>query len=125
MINTIKINIWGRKFLRPVMIQEFQKEKVTDLQKKALKMFEADQAGVESAKEEVEKYIQMSEAWEEGMTEVDNIFKYVMPRSVFFPQDKKRVAAILCDYKFDMENGLAVVFENEVFREVGPQDIIL
>jgi hypothetical protein len=31
----------------------------------------------------------------------------------------------MCNYKFDMENGLAIVFENEEAIEVGKQDIIL
>ena len=34
-------------------------------------------------------------------------------------------SAIMCNYKFDMENGIAVVFENEKFSDIGKQDIIL
>ena len=57
--------------------------------------------------------------------EIDNIFKYVIPKRIFIPRTDKKIVAILCDYKFDMENGIAVVFENEKFKEIGVQDIIL
>ena len=49
-----------------------------------------------------------------------------IPKSVLIPREKeKRVVALMCNYKFDMEHGLAIVFENEQFKTVGPQDIIL
>lgn len=58
--------------------------------------------------------------------EIENIFRYVMPKSIFVPHiEKHRVASILCDYKFDMKHGIAVVFENGRFKEVGPEDIAL
>ena len=37
----------------------------------------------------------------------------------------KRAIAVMCNYKFDMEHGIAIVYENEEFKEVGPQDIAL
>ena len=49
-----------------------------------------------------------------------------MPKSLFVRRDEaKRIVAIMCDYRFDMEHGLAVVFENEQFKMIGEQDIIL
>lgn len=49
-----------------------------------------------------------------------------MPKSLFVGRDEaKRIVAIMCDYRFDMEHGLAVVFENEQFKMIGEQDIIL
>ena len=60
---------------------------------------------------------------------IDNIFKYVIHKSIFIPIDNnrnhKRVFALMCNYIFDMEHGLALIFENEQFKEMGPQDIIL
>ena len=61
-----------------------------------------------------------------GSDHVDNVFKYVMPKNVLITRnDKDRQFAVMCNYKFDMEHGLAVVFENEEFKTVGAQDIIL
>ena len=36
-----------------------------------------------------------------------------------------RVVAIMCNYKFDMEHGIAIVFKNEMFSKIVSQDIIL
>jgi len=42
------------------------------------------------------------------------------------PHSKKHcTVAIMCNCKFDMEHGIAVVFENGQFKKVGQQDIIL
>ena len=58
--------------------------------------------------------------------EIENIFRYVMPKSIFVPHSKShQIAAILCNYKFDAEHGVAVVFENGHFKKIGTQDIVL
>ena len=79
----------------------------------------------DSAESEVEKYILKNGLKENGISEVDNIFKYVMPKSISVPKAKKRVVALMCNYKFDMEHGIAVIFEDEKFKKVGPQDLVL
>ena len=48
-----------------------------------------------------------------------------MPKSISVPKSKTRKIAIMCNFKYDMEHGLAIVFENEEFVTVGPQDIVL
>lgn len=57
--------------------------------------------------------------------EIDNIFKYIMPKSIFVPRTEQKEVAIICNYKYDMEHGIAIVFENERLKEIGMQDIIL
>lgn len=61
----------------------------------------------------------------EIMDSVDNIFKYVIPKTISVPKAKKRVVAIMCNFKFDMEHGMAIVFEDEKIKKIGPQDIVL
>ena len=49
-----------------------------------------------------------------------------MPRYLFLPKvQKRRTVALMCDYRFDPEHGLALVFENEKLKEIGSQDLIL
>lgn len=49
-----------------------------------------------------------------------------MPKSIYAPHDKNAVkVAIMCNYKFDAEHGIAVIFENGKYKEIGAQDIIL
>lgn len=46
----------------------------------------------------------------------------ITPSTVLFEDG---LAAILCNYRFDMEHGLAVLFENGTYKSVGSQDTVL
>ena len=48
-----------------------------------------------------------------------------MPKSIYVPRAEKKIVAIICNYKFDIENGIAIVFENGTLKKIGPQEIIL
>ena len=125
-MNKKRISIWGRQFNLEVCHDCYPGEEILDTQKDALKNFSDALPALERAKKEVEQYILKGNPQEFAHKALDNIFKYVMPKSIYVPHDKKhRVIAILCNYKFDMEHGLAVVFENEHFKMIGPEDIVL
>jgi hypothetical protein len=119
-----KITIWGREFNLNICYECYPGETILQGQKEAAEKFLSVIDAVEESKDEVEKYVLMSK--EINMPNVDNIFKYVMPKNIYVPRNlKRRVVAIMCNYKFDIENGIAVVFENEHFKEIGVQDIVL
>ena len=123
-MNKSKITIWGREFELNICYECYTGETILQGQKEAADNFLSAIDAVEESKDEVEKYVLMSK--EINMPNVDNIFKYVMPKNIYVPRNlKKHVVAIMCDYKFDIEHGIAVVFENEHFNEIGAQDIIL
>ena len=124
-MNKITMNIWGRDFELPIMIKIFKGKEITDIQKQAIENFKNCESVVNATKQEVEEYIIDNGLKENGMPEVDNIFKYVMPKSISVPKSSDRIVAIMCNYKFDMEHGLAIVFENEMFKNIGPQDMVL
>lgn len=124
-MNKINMTIWGREFELPVMIKQFKGKDITETQKEAADEFESCESVVNAARKDVEQYVLNNGLKDTGATEVDNIFKYVIPKSISIPKAKDRVVAIMCNYKFDMEHGIAIVFENEKFKNIGPQDIIL
>ncbi len=124
-MNKINTEIWGREFELPVIIKQFKGKEITDTQKEAVDCLEQNLNIFNSAIDEVEKYIIDNGLKENGIDEVDNIFKYVIPKSISVPKSKKRVFALMCNFKFDMEHGLAVIFEDEKFKKVGSQDLIL
>ena len=124
-MNKINTEIWGREFELPVIIKQFKGKEITDIQKEAVDRFEKNLNILNDAKAEVEKYIIDNGLKENGINEVDNIFKYVIPKSISVPKSKKRVVALMCNFKFDMEHGLAIIFEDEKLKEVGPQDLVL
>jgi len=124
-MNKINTEIWGREFELPVIIKQFKGKEITDIQKESVDRFEKNLNILNDAKAEVEKYIIDNGLNENGINEVDNIFKYVIPKSISVPKSKKRVVALMCNFKFDMEHGLAVIFEDEKLKKVGPQDLVL
>lgn len=124
MNNMHKVNIWGREFDLNVIYQNYPGEEViTNQAKTADSIPDVD---FSSAKKAVEQYIMKYNSEELNGDMITNIFKYVIPKSFLIPREyDKRIFAIMCNYKFDMEHGLAVVFENEKYKSVGPQDIVL
>ncbi|MCD8396909.1 MAG: hypothetical protein LUD12_06990 [Lachnospiraceae bacterium] len=125
-MNKVALNIWGRQFDLEVEYDCFKNEEILPSQKSALAAFCNAQDAIVISEKLVEKYCVENNAEEIDATSIDNIFKYVIPRYLYVARSKqKHIVAIMCDYRFDMENGLAVVFENEKPVKVGVQDIIL
>jgi len=121
-----KITIWDRAFDLSVVYECDSGEEVLESQKEAFAMLEDNEKEVADSLTAVKKYVQKTGASQLTDDSIENIFKYVMPKSIFVPHTKKhRIAAIMCNYKFDMEHGIAVVFENGKFKKVGAQDIVL
>lgn len=121
-----KINIWNRIFELSVVYECYSGEDVLESQQEAFVMLQDNVSEIARSLDSVKEYVQKAGADQLVDSTIENIFKYVMPKSIFVPHTKKhRLAAIMCNYKFDMEHGLAVVFENGKFKEVGTQDIIL
>lgn len=121
-----KITIWGRAFDLAVVYECYSGEEVLESQKEAFAMLKDNAKEIAESLEAVKKYVRKTYADQLADNSIENIFKYVMPKSIFVPHTKKqRIAAIMCNYKFDMEHGIAVVFENGKFKKVGSQDIVL
>lgn len=121
-----KIIIWDRAFDLSVAYECYSGEEILESQKEAFAMVEDNAKEVAESLEAVKKYVRKTGASQLADDGIENIFKYVMPKSIFVPHTKKhRIAAIMCSYKFDMEHGIAVVFENGKFKKVGTQDIVL
>ena len=121
-----KITIWDRAFELSVVYECYAGEEVLESQREAFALLEDNAAEVAESLKAVKKYVRKTGAGQLADDAIENIFKYVMPKSIFVPHSKKhRIAAIMCNYKFDMEHGIAVVFENGKFKKIGAQDIVL
>lgn len=124
MSNCIKVNIWNRDFELEYDYQNYPGENVTANQEKAVKMIPS--IDFSKAKVLVEQYMYKNSQTEIKDQKLDNIFRYVMPKSFVIPrEDDKVVVALFCDYRFDMEHGIAIVFEDGECKEVGAEDIVL
>ena len=117
--------IWGRNFELRVIYQNFPDESVTEAQEKSVDAIE--QTDFSSALEMLKEYIRKWNTAElKDDTAISNIFKYVIPKSFLIPRKEgKPCFALMCNYKFDMEHGIAILFENGKCKAVGPQDLVL
>ena len=122
-MSKVKMEIWGREFNLEVFYKNYKGREITDNQIASYEKFIAADDAIEKSKKKLIAYIE--ENYEEA-GKIENIFKYVIPKMVYIPrEEKQRKSALLCDFRFDMEHGLALVFENEKFKEVVSQDDIL
>lgn len=119
------MNIWGRKFELPVMIKQYDGEEITEIQKESIEKFQHCEEVLNASKQSVEQYILENGLRDHNIYEVDNIFKYVMPKSFYVPNAEKRVVVLFCDFKYDLENGIALIFEDEKLKKIGPEDLAL
>lgn len=119
-----KMSIWDRNFNLNVVCEKYSGQSVLETPVNAVEDFES--SVIDGVKGKVEKYILKKNGKELGKDSIDNIFKYVMPKSIYVPQVKGgKVFAVMCHYKFDPEHGMAIVFENNKLKEIGEEDIVL
>lgn len=123
-MSKVKITLWNREFDIPVSYSCYPGEQVTQMQKDTLETFCAMEYPVDGILDELKKYVSKTA---EGKVEekIENIFKYVIPKSLYIPRSEEPIIAVICNYKFDMENGIAIVMENGKLKKIGTQDIIL
>lgn len=123
-MSKVKVCIWGREFELGISYQNFPGEEITENQKNTLAAVPSVE--YDASKAAVEKYIKEYFSDELGDQSLDNIFRFVMPKDILITRiTNARVFAIMCNFKLDIEHGIAVVFENEKFKAAGPQDLIL
>ena len=123
---TESMTIWGRAFTLDVVFDCYTGETVLPIQEEALAKFLETPDLVDSAREAVEAYCLKTSPEEIPGGKIDNLFRYVIPKEIFVKrQTDQRVIAVMCNYRFNRENGLAIVFKNEQYAEIGTQNIVL
>lgn len=114
--------LWGRDFSLPVYYECGTDQDVLDMQIEAKNALLASWDVVEDSEQAVEDYC-LNRDGDQIENPITNIFRYVIPTSiVVLRSDDARKAALMCNYRFDPEHGLAAVFENEKLTAVVPQD---
>lgn len=118
------IRVWGREFELEVIFDVYEGEEVLELQNDALEAFTETSGNILDTCDELKEYCIKRDGDQIGAS-IENIFKYVIPESLFIKRnEKKRSVVLLCNYKFDEEHGIALFFENEKLTHIGSQDDI-
>jgi hypothetical protein len=118
------VNVWGREISLKIIFDVYNGENILDSQKEALDSFLKAADGVLASCEELKKYCLKRDGEHIGNS-IENIFKYVIPESLYVRRIRQeRDIVLLCRYQFDEEHGIAMFFENEALKHIGSQDEI-
>lgn len=125
-MNKLKLNLWGREFDLDITYDCYSGETVLETQRAAVKALAKMAEELDSSLDDIKAYCLSQNKDEIGSDVIENIFKYVIPKYLFVPRsENKEIISIMCNYKFDPESGIAIVFENKKLKEIGKQEIIL
>ena len=119
-----EVLIWDRKINIRIDYDLYDNETATDEQEQRLEEF-INNTQLLNDKTAISEYCLKNNGKEIG-NNVDNLFKYIAPTAILIPQSEKNKRIILlCNYKFDIEHGIAIIFENNSFSKIVPQDDVL
>lgn len=126
--NDREYKIWGRDFILKLIFDCYEGEEIDSIQEDAIADFEKNileytQNGLDALK----KYLVQNYKKEIGDESLPNIFKYVVPKTVYVSKDpsKKKVIGLLCHFKFDDEDGIAIKYVDGKVCDIGGEQIVL
>lgn len=125
LMNKLNMTIWGRAIDLSIVFDCYDNKEILPAQRDALDKLLNSKA-IESSKAAVESYCLEINKQELGESGIFNIFKYVMPHGLFVrrPTSSDRYVGLMCKYRFNPEDGLAVLFKNEEVYNIGTSDIL-
>ena len=127
-MSKIKMDVWGRTLYLDIVYDIYQGESILESQVNAYNCFMAKADRLFGlAEDEVKKYCLSINKEDIQESEITNIFKYVKPKAIYVARNtgKDRTVALLCAYKFNPDDGIAIVFMNEQLKKIGTENIIL
>lgn len=124
---TVDFVIWGRELPIKITYDCFEGEEITEIQRETYEQFMSNKEVIfAEAHDKFKKYCM--EFYKEQMDdEFENIFRYIKPKELYIKRSAagKKIAGLLCSFKFDTEHGLAAYIEDGKVTKVDTQDIIL
>ena len=121
----IRVNVWGKEFPLEIVFDCYKNEVVTEPQKKALAVFLEHPEWIASSKQDVVSFCKkrVFDFWGKHIS--DEVFDYIVPKEIYIKRDDdNHRVALMCDFKYDPEQGVAVVFSGDGKVTVGIQNII-
>ena len=125
-MNKINADIWGRAFQLEVSFDQYSGESITKEQKEALDAFcDKISEAVNEAKPDIIEYC--AEKSDENLRFENNVFRFIIPKCIYVIRAKngEHKVALLFSFKYDTENMVAAVFENEKLIQVTTDSAIL
>ncbi len=124
MINEIKLDIWGRTFVLPVLYECFKDGSISGEQEVLANNLKDNQSWIEDAKKDIIEYCKNDVISDINNQKKDNIFSYIHPTKIYIKRIPYARVNLLLDYKYDDENGLVVILMKDGKIKIGPQYIL-
>ena len=121
-MSKISAKIWGRDFILDLTFDEYAGYVSHEQLETAA--YVADGDILSDTAGDIIKYVRENSAGND-IGEKDNIFRYVMPLYIYIPVSDNGTAVVMCDFKFDIEHGIAVAFNKKGIISIGAQDSVL
>ena len=126
--NKIELEIWGRKLPLKIEYDCYDGEELLPAQQTALKQFIENPSLIDGSLNAVKQYCLELDGSEIADGKIENIFKYVVPQSIFVKRPsnvEEPSIGLMCAYRFNEDDGIAIVFTAGKFIEVGTQNSLL
>lgn len=124
MIKRIEIDLWGRHFSLPVEYENYYGDEVSTEQLQAVCRITDHPEKIIAAKKMVETYCHRDVERDKNNKKKDNIFSYVQPRDVYVKSTEGCAIGIMCNYRYNEDDGLAIVFYQDGTIRVGEQGLM-
>lgn len=124
----LKMTIWEREIEIEVVFDCYTNETITASQNQAYLDFLSNNKNFYSiSKRKILDYVTQDIEYFPDKIIPENIFKFIMPKAIFIKRDSEsnKLFGLLFHYKYREEEGICVVFKNNDFFEIGPENIIL
>lgn len=115
--------LWGGHFDLEVSFEETEEGAASAKQYETLGMLVSGWNAVEGSLEQLKQYCVRQNGSQIEPQPIENIFKYVTPRELYVPDNKETRCVILaCDYEFDPEHGIGMLYKDGQLAFIGSQD---
>lgn len=121
----IEKSLWGRKLQLKISFDCLEGEEVTASQKRALNSLLDHWSGAEASLDAVKEYCEKNSGTQVQAKNIGNVFRYVVPRSLFVMREPEGCVAMMCDFRFDLEHGMAIVLRNGKLDRITDQDGVM
>lgn len=121
----IDLVIWGKMISLPVEYSDSVKMGTAEKTAISIKEFSFNSADITNKSiTAVKSYVNKS-AEAIGETVTGNLFDYITPHMMLVGIDEGSTnIALLCGFKYDPEHDIAIIFREQLFVEVGSQDLV-
>lgn len=128
-MNSATLTIWGRELNLRIEYDHYDDDVIPLEMQEALRRFLQSRESIEVSLPSLKCYCKKQNYSDIistfGNDEIDDIYSIAMPVSIcVLPSEENRRVSLMLDYRFDLEEGIGMLFENEKLCYIGTQSSV-